>query len=95
MRSPIVDTVDESRARQRVVRGVPTCVGAIIVAMLSLLRADVASAIPVTETRSLIADPEQKLSVEVSGWLGLGKLAAGLGDGLVPVEYTVTNGGDG
>ena len=94
MRSPIVDTVDESRASQRVFRGVPTCVGAIIVAMLSLLRADVASAIPVTETRSLIADPEQKLSVEVSGWLGLGKLAAGLGDGLVPVEFTVTNGGD-
>ncbi len=62
-----------------------------IVALLAL--APVAPAAPVTESRQLISDSDQKLTVEVKSWLGLGKLAPGCFEGLVPLEFTVVNGG--
>lgn len=55
--------------------------------------APVALAAPVTESRQLISDSDQKLTVEVKGWLGLGKLSPGCFEGLVPLEFTVINGG--
>ncbi|MEN9664506.1 MAG: hypothetical protein RLZZ326_869, partial [Planctomycetota bacterium] len=62
-----------------------------IVALLTL--APVAPAAPVTESRQLLSDSDQKLTVEVKSWLGLGKLAPGCFEGLVPLEFTVVNGG--
>lgn len=62
-----------------------------IVALLAL--APVAPADPVTESRQLISDSDQKLTVEVTSWLGLGRLAHGCFEGLVPLEFTVINGG--
>ena len=62
-----------------------------IVALLAL--APVAPAAPVTESRQLISDSDQKLTVEVTSWLGLGKLSPGCFEGLVPLEFTVVNGG--
>ena len=62
-----------------------------IVALLAL--APVAPAQPVTESRQLISDSDQKLTVEVKSWLGLGRLAPGCFEGLVPLEFTVVNGG--
>lgn len=62
-----------------------------IVALLAL--APVAPAAPVTESRQLISDSDQKLTVEVKSWLGLGRLAPGCFEGLVPLEFTVINGG--
>ena len=62
-----------------------------IVALLTL--APVAPAAPVTESRQLLSDSDQKLTVEVTSWLGLGKLAPGCFEGLVPLEFTVVNGG--
>jgi hypothetical protein len=62
-----------------------------IVALLAL--APVAPADPVTESRQLISDSDQKLTVEVKSWLGLGRLAHGCFEGLVPLEFTVVNGG--
>ena len=62
-----------------------------IVALLAL--SPVAPAAPVTESRQLLSDSDQKLTVEVKSWLGLGKLAPGCFDGLVPLEFTVVNGG--
>jgi hypothetical protein len=67
---------------------------AIVVAMTTLAGFDVTTAAPATQTIQLITDPEQKLSVEVSGWLGLGKVADGCSEGLVPMRFTVVNGGD-
>ena len=63
----------------------------VVVALLAL--APVAPAAPVTESRQLISDSDQKLTVEVKSWLGLGKLAPGCFEGLVPLEFTVVNGG--
>jgi hypothetical protein len=54
-----------------------------IVTLLAL--APVAPADPVTESRQLISDSDQKLSVEVKSWLGLGRLAHGCFEGLVPL----------
>ena len=62
-----------------------------ILALLAL--APVAPADPVTESRQLISDSDQKLTVEVKSWLGLGRLAHGCFEGLVPLEFTVINGG--
>ena len=62
-----------------------------IVAFLTL--ATVAPAQLVTESRQLISDSDQKLTVEVKSWLGLGNLAPGCFEGLVPLEFTVVNGG--
>ena len=62
-----------------------------IVALLAL--APVAPADPVTESRQLISDSDQKLTVVVKSWLGLGNLAPGCFEGLVPLEFTVVNGG--
>jgi hypothetical protein len=62
-----------------------------IVALLAL--APVAPAAPVTESRQLISDSDQKLTVEVKSWLGLGRLSPGCFEGLVPLEFTVINGG--
>lgn len=62
-----------------------------IVALLALT--PVAPAAPVTESRQLLSDSDQKLTVEVKSWLGLGKLVAGSFEGLVPLEFTVVNGG--
>jgi len=62
-----------------------------IVALLAL--APIVSAGPMTESRQLLSDTDQKLTVEVKSWLGLGKLAAGCFEGLVPLEFTVVNGG--
>ena len=62
-----------------------------IVALLAL--SPVAPAAPVTESRQLLSDSDQKLTVEVKSWLGLGKLVAGSFEGLVPLEFTVVNGG--
>ena len=62
-----------------------------IVALLAL--APIVSAGPMTESRQLISDTDQKLTVEVKSWLGLGKLVAGSFEGLVPLEFTVVNGG--
>lgn len=65
-----------------------------VLAIVALLTSSpVAPAAPVTESRQLISDSDQKLTVEVRSWLGLGKLAAGCFDGLVPLEFTVVNGG--
>lgn len=62
-----------------------------IVALFTL--SPVAPAAPVTESRQLISDSDQKLTVEVKSWLGLGRLAPGCFEGLVPLEFTVVNGG--
>ncbi|MEI8317905.1 MAG: hypothetical protein WCH79_08160 [Planctomycetia bacterium] len=62
-----------------------------IVALLAL--SPVAPAAPVTESRQLLSDSDQKLTVEVKSWLGLGTVAAGCFEGLVPLEFTVVNGG--
>jgi hypothetical protein len=62
-----------------------------IVALLAL--STVAPAQPVTESRQLISDSDQKLTVVVKSWLGLGNLAPGCFEGLVPLEFTVVNGG--
>jgi hypothetical protein len=62
-----------------------------IVAFLTL--ATVAPAQLVTESRQLLSDSDQKLTVEVKSWLGLGNLAPGCFEGLVPLEFTVVNGG--
>lgn len=64
---------------------------AAVVALFAL--APVAPADPVTESRQLISDSDQKLTVEVQSWLGLGRLAHGCFEGLVPLEFTVINGG--
>lgn len=58
-----------------------------------LASATVASAAPVTETRRLITDVGQKLTVEARGWFGLGLLPPVCANGLVPLEFTVSNGG--
>lgn len=63
----------------------------VVVALLAL--APVAPAAPVTESRQLISDSDQKLTVTVKSWLGLGGLAPGCFEGLVPLEFTVVNGG--
>ena len=65
----------------------------VAIALLITTPIGIAPAAPVTETRQLISDSEQKLTVELRGWLGLGKLAAGTFNGLVPLEFTVVNGG--
>ena len=62
-----------------------------IVAFLTL--ATVAPAQLVTESRQLLSDSDQKLTVEVKSWLGRGNLAPGCFEGLVPLEFTVVNGG--
>jgi len=62
-----------------------------IVALLAL--APIVSAGPMTESRQLLSDSDQKLTVEVKSWLGLGNLAPGCFEGLVPLEFTVVNGG--
>ena len=62
-----------------------------IVALLAL--SPVAPAAPVTESRQLLSDSDQKLTVELKSWLGLGTVAAGCFEGLVPLEFTVVNGG--
>jgi len=77
--------------RPTVARGAVRAI--LAVALLAVAPAGSARAAPSTETRQLISDADQKLSVEARGWLGLSRLAPGCSSGLVPVEFTVVNGG--
>ena len=86
--------LDEARGAIGAAKRLLWGASSIVVALTALAAFDVAPAAPVTETNQLITDPEQKLSVEVSGWLGLAKVAAGCSEGLVPLRFTVVNGGD-
>jgi len=85
--------ISNSRLRTAILSGLNSFprLALAIVAFLTL--ATVAPAQPVTESRQLISDSDQKLTVEVKSWLGLGRLASGCFEGLVPLEFTVVNGG--
>ena len=85
--------ISKQRLRTAILSGLRS-LPRLAVAILALLAlAPVAPADPVTESRQLISDSDQKLTVEVKSWLGLGRLAHGCFEGLVPLEFTVINGG--
>ena len=85
---------DRALAPIRTRSGLLTRAGMLVIApLVAIATIDIAHAEPATETRQLITDTEEKLSVEVSGWLGLGKVAAGCSTGLLPLRFTVINGG--
>lgn len=85
--------ISNRRIRTAICRGLWNLLRTVSAIVALLASSPVAPAAPVTESRQLISDGDQKLTVEVTSWLGLGKLAAGCFDGLVPLEFTIVNGG--
>jgi hypothetical protein len=85
--------ISNSRLRTAILSGLHSFPRLALTIVAFLTVATVAPAQPVTESRQLISDSDQKLTVEVKSWLGLGRLATGCFEGLVPLEFTVVNGG--
>lgn len=85
--------ISKQRTRSLILTGLRSLPRLAVAIVVLLALGPIAPAAPVTESRQLISDSDQKLTVEVKSWLGLGKLTPGCFDGLVPLEFTVVNGG--